>query len=226
MERVSEPDLPRATSEGDPDQVRAISDVETLRAIADPLRLSILSTLMMRRGADLPVMSVKELAAELNEPQTKLYRHVKQLEAVGLIKVAASRVVSGIVEQRYRACQRELNLGATLTKTREANDAVEAAVSAALELYRTEFFAAHRAELTDGASPTEPNPNEAHDKPILNVTKVKLSAVHAESIRQRLKAIIDEAVAADAERTAADDEDAVTVNLLLGFFTPDSRSHS
>jgi DNA-binding MarR family transcriptional regulator len=41
-------------------------------------------------------MSVKELAEELGEPQTKLYRHVKQLEAAGLIRIAASRMVSGI----------------------------------------------------------------------------------------------------------------------------------
>jgi DNA-binding transcriptional ArsR family regulator len=38
-------------------------------------------------------MSVKELAQHLGEPQTKLYRHVKQLEAAGLIEVAATRMV-------------------------------------------------------------------------------------------------------------------------------------
>src|SRR5215471_2523012 len=95
--------------------VRAITDVETLKALADPLRLKMLSALMRGRPDDLPVLSVKELAHELGEPQTKLYRHVKQLEAAGLIRAVASRVVSGIVEQRYQASQRDLMLGSGLT---------------------------------------------------------------------------------------------------------------
>ena len=70
------------------------------------------------RGASVRprVMSVKELAAELGEPQTKLYRHVKQLESTGLIRVAASRLVSGILEQRYQACQTDLRLGPGLMR--------------------------------------------------------------------------------------------------------------
>src|SRR5690242_6610077 len=75
--------------------------------MADPIRLAILAALMKSRR-NLPVMSVKELAAELGEPQTKLYRHVRQLEAAGLIRVASTRMVSGILEQRYQASQRDL----------------------------------------------------------------------------------------------------------------------
>jgi hypothetical protein len=50
--------------------------------------------------------------------------------------------------------------------------------------------------------------------------RLKLSTVQAESIRLRLGQIIDDIEAADAELSAAD-EDVVTVNLLLGFFSPD-----
>jgi DNA-binding transcriptional ArsR family regulator len=86
-----------------------IDSVEGLRALADPVRLAILSALEARGPDDeFPVMSVKEMAQRLAEPQTKLYRHVKQLEAAGLIEVAATRMVSGILEQRYRARQRDL----------------------------------------------------------------------------------------------------------------------
>jgi hypothetical protein len=41
---------------------------------------------------------------------------VKQLEAAGLIEVAATRMVSGIPEQRYRARQRSLQLSAALLR--------------------------------------------------------------------------------------------------------------
>src|SRR5215475_8348684 len=91
----------------EPLAVRSVASVDMLRALADPTRLAILSALMERQD-ELPVMSVKELAARLGEPQTKLYRHVRQLEAAGLIRVASTRLVSGIVEQRYQASQRDL----------------------------------------------------------------------------------------------------------------------
>ncbi len=82
-----------------------ITDVETLRIVADPTRLAILRVLMNDAQFSPPVMSAKEIAARLSEPQTKLYRHLKQLEEAGLIQVAETRLVSGIVEQRYRTAQ-------------------------------------------------------------------------------------------------------------------------
>ena len=54
--------------------IRDVADVETLKALADPLRLAILAALMQGPAAQPRVMSVKELATELGEPQTKLYR--------------------------------------------------------------------------------------------------------------------------------------------------------
>ncbi|HEX7994067.1 MAG TPA: helix-turn-helix domain-containing protein, partial [Streptosporangiaceae bacterium] len=73
----------------DPQQT---SHVDVLKALADPLRLNILYALTRRRGPDLPARTAKELAAELGEPQTKLYRHIKHLEAAGLIRSVSSRV--------------------------------------------------------------------------------------------------------------------------------------
>ncbi|HYS40718.1 MAG TPA: helix-turn-helix domain-containing protein, partial [Pseudonocardiaceae bacterium] len=85
--------------------VRAVDDVETLKALSDPTRVAILRALMDGSPTRPAVMSVKELAERLGEPQTKLYRHVKQLADRGLIRVAETRIVSGIVEQRYQSGQ-------------------------------------------------------------------------------------------------------------------------
>src|SRR5215469_15004114 len=96
-------------------QVPDVSNVDVLKALADPLRLRLLYALTRRAGgAALPTMSVKELAAELGEPQTKLYRHVKHLESAGLIRSVSSRLVSGIVEHRYQAW-RDMIIGDDLT---------------------------------------------------------------------------------------------------------------
>src|SRR3954451_20806370 len=82
-----------------PDAVRSIGDPETLRALGDPTRMRILETMVQRQD---PPWSVKELAAALGVPQTRLYHHVEQLLAHDLIRAVERRVVSGIIETRYR----------------------------------------------------------------------------------------------------------------------------
>src|SRR5205085_3177564 len=47
--------------------------------------------------------TVKELAAALDVPTTRLYYHMKILEQHGLVEVVERRMVSGIEERRYRA---------------------------------------------------------------------------------------------------------------------------
>jgi len=72
-----------------------IQDVDTLKVLADPVRLRIHFELEQPR-------TVKELAAALDMPQTRLYYHVKLLEKAGLISVVSRRTVSGIEERTYQ----------------------------------------------------------------------------------------------------------------------------
>lgn len=197
--------------------MREVGDVETLKALADPTRLRILQRLMARdETGELPVMSVKELATELAEPQTKLYRHVRQLEAVELIRAASSRIVSGIVEQRYQACQSDLWLGAGLSDEQKKSAEAEATVAAVFELYRSQFFAAHRA----GAVASKDTPGAAeHRKAILGMTQANVSMQEATLFRTRLQQLMDDL--AEAEKRATDSEDTVTVKVLVGYFSPD-----
>jgi DNA-binding transcriptional ArsR family regulator len=182
--------------------VREIDTVEGLRALADPVRLAILSALNRRApGGELPVMAVKELARELGEPQTKLYRHVKQLEAAGLIEVAATRMVSGILEQRYRARQRDLRLSAALF--RQHADESEAAIRSAFDTFLADFFDRARG----GGWPSE-----APDKPVLLVLDEQLTPAAAERIQARVLELTKEITEAEAGD--------VQVNVALGFYRP------
>jgi DNA-binding transcriptional ArsR family regulator len=211
MEDDSAAVSPAASSSAD-QAVRAITTVETLKALADPIRLSLLSALM-RSSGELPVRSVKELAAELGEPQTKLYRHVKHLEAAGLIRAVSSRVVSGIVEQRYQACQSELIFGPGLTDDERQSPETEAAVGVLFDLFRSRFFAASRA----GLLPAQTSANtETHRKVVLNVTETWVPVAKATAIRERLQAILDD-LDGPSERPGAD---MVQVNLLVGYYSP------
>jgi len=87
-----------------PEDLLMISDLETLKVVADPLRLNILNLL---RGSP---RTAKELARALHLSQTKLYYHIGLLEQHGLIRVVGTRLVSGILEKQYQATAYKLSV--------------------------------------------------------------------------------------------------------------------
>jgi DNA-binding transcriptional ArsR family regulator len=184
----------------------SITTVEQIKALADPTRLAILE-MLMRHG--LPVMSVKELAEALGEPQTKLYRHVKVLESAGLIRVAATRIVSGIAEQRYQAGQRDLDFAAGLL--RQHVDEAEAMLRAVFDQFRNGFLAARR---------EHPPPDDDND----DATSLRNSVLIFGSGRRTpaqvaaLRARLAETVSAYFEVDDSDEPDAVLMSLLVGDF--------
>src|SRR5215467_6460087 len=202
-------------AEAEPVAIRSVASVDMLRALADPTRLAILSVLMERHD-ELAVMSVKELAARLGEPQTKLYRHVRQLEAAGLIRVASTRLVSGIVEQRYQASQRDLVFDGGFM--REHADESEAAIRAVMDSFRDGYFTAFRdKQLMPGLVPD----SEAYRTPNLFLTEVRVSPRRAAEMREKLQEL--EAWLGDADDQ---DPDGVLVDVLIGYYVapqPDRR---
>jgi DNA-binding transcriptional ArsR family regulator len=200
----------------DGEATAAAANVDVLKALADPLRLNLLYALTRETGAGLPVMSVKELAAELGEPQTKLYRHIKHLESAGLIHAVASRVVSGILEQRYQARRGDLTVGDDLTEHEKGSPEAEAMAAAAMEFFRRQFFAARRAGHDDltGAEP------EPYRRTLLALADGWVPASRAAAIREQLRQMLDDLPATTAGQSAdGADEDMVQVNVLIGYFT-------
>ena len=74
-----------------------VSDLETLRAIADPLRVQILE---LMEGQSL---TVKQVAEKLGLAPSKLYYHFGALEKLGLIEVAETRMVANMQEKKFRS---------------------------------------------------------------------------------------------------------------------------
>jgi DNA-binding transcriptional ArsR family regulator len=85
-----------ATGISIPDEM-TITDLEVVRIVSDRTRLRVLEAFGRSRGP----RTVKQVAAELGELPTKLYYHVNLLEGAGLLVVAESSLVSGILEKRY-----------------------------------------------------------------------------------------------------------------------------
>src|SRR5688572_14293462 len=80
-----------------------ISNLEALKAIADPTRVRLLEAFYKE------ARTVKQVAAEVGIPATKLYYHINVLEELGLLKVVATRVVSGIIEKSYRTAAKRIH---------------------------------------------------------------------------------------------------------------------
>ena len=192
--------------------VRAVDDVETLKALSDPTRVAILRVLMDGPPTRPPVMSVKELAERLGEPQTKLYRHVKQLEARDLIRVAETRIVSGIVEQRYQTGQLSLDFEPRFLGRHAATDDTTGVLTANLDNFLAEFLDAIRAGRV-GFDPDVP-PEESYRKLLLSRGMATVSPARAAEFRGRFAALVHDMVDAEYE------EDGVPIHFLAVFYSP------
>jgi DNA-binding transcriptional ArsR family regulator len=151
--------------------------------------------------------SAKELAEDLDQPQTKLYRHLKVLQEAGLIEAAETRVVSGIVETKYRAMQSSvsINPGDHLDETREAMHDI---IAGNINDYRDRML---RAVDLDGPDTDE---ESAKKRGMMMNLSATISAENADDFQARLEALITEF------DEFPRDPDGVRVEGLVSWFRP------
>ncbi len=188
----------------EPEDVRLIGDVETLRAISDPTRLRILETMVQRRD---PAWSVKELAAELGLPQTRLYHHVEQLVEHDLVRPVQRRVVSGIIETRYRVAARsfQLDRGLLAGDGEAQREVLHDTLVAVFDTARDEVEEAIRLGVID---PAEQAPEES--RVLLSRGLARFTPARAAELRRRLRALADE--------FDDDDADGVPFGIVLAVY--------
>jgi DNA-binding transcriptional ArsR family regulator len=81
----------------EPATTLVVTSLDTLRVISDGLRARILDLLRAEP------LTAKTLAERLALAPKQLYYHLNLMERHGLLRVVATRVVSGITEKTYRA---------------------------------------------------------------------------------------------------------------------------
>jgi len=194
---------------GPPAARREVSDAETLRVMSDPVRIAILRRLMADVGQGVRVMSAKELANELGEPQTKLYRHLKQLEEAHLIEVAETRVVSGINEQRYRTAQLNLLLSPALLNDPGVRGDVADTIVATLDGFRDELRGNLRSGRVDMRGSDAPVSGPGG---LLMQVDHRMSPPVAMQFAKRLAALVEEIEA------TPDDPSGIAVRALIGWY--------
>jgi len=92
-----------------------ITDLETLKVISAPLRVQILERIGLASNAD-QLTTVKQLSEDLDIPPTKLYYHINLLEKHGLIQIAETKVVSGIIEKYYQIAAQRIRADLDISK--------------------------------------------------------------------------------------------------------------
>ena len=162
---------------------RVISDVETLKALSDPVRLRILETMVT--AAD-EAWTVKRLAAALGTNPTKLYHHINILEERELIVVAGTRVVSGIIETSYQIAQLSLRLDRALLSG--AGDDVRNSVHDVLAV----IFDSVRDEIERGLAGGLIKSSDDPLSELLIRGLTMLPAERAAELRSRLRELLEE----------------------------------
>jgi DNA-binding transcriptional ArsR family regulator len=161
-----------------------IANADTLRAISDPTRMRILETMVQRQD---PPWSVKELAAALGVPQTRLYHHVEQLLTHDLVRPVERRVVSGIIETRYRVAALSFQLDRRMFEadTDEATGILHDTMVAVFDTARDEIEAAMRSGAIDPSQAGE-------DRILVSRSLSRMTPARAAEYRRRLAELAEE----------------------------------
>jgi predicted ArsR family transcriptional regulator len=106
--------------------VHKISDLEQVRLLSDPLKLQLLQAFAES------AKTTKQVAGELGESVTKLYRHVDALHDAGLLVVVEEKQKRGTIERTFRAVAQRFEADHSLF----AGDAADEGTGAAREILR------------------------------------------------------------------------------------------
>lgn len=189
-----------------PDDLRIIDSVETLRVVADPLRLRLLARL--RRG---PAVA-KQLAADLETPLKGLYYHLGLLEEHRLIRVLTTRIVSGIIEKQYAVTAYRISVDRALfaPEIDGTHAGLDVFLSFVLDHAHVEIQRSIAAGLIDPGAPT-PKAGGL----LLGRLWMRLAPDERDEFNQRLHALHTEFAARQAPD---DDPNAQYYEVLIGIY--------
>lgn len=170
------------TEEFQPAEEFIIDNLETLKVLADPLRLSILEYLA-KPG------TVKQIAQKLDRPPTKLYYHFNLLEKHGLIAMVDTRIVSGIIEKHYQAAAQmyRVQWGLLSPGSPDFDEGLQAMLTAVLGDAQNDARESFHAGLVDT---NEDAPH--HRRLLMSQGRLKLTNQQAADFSERLMALMKE----------------------------------
>lgn len=154
-------------------EIYKIRELDQIRLLSDPLKLQLLQAF-----AESP-KSTKQVAAELGESITKLYRHVDALHDAGLLVVTQETQKRGTIERTFEAIARRFEADASLFMD-EPGEGGEDAVREMLRVSESEII-----DVLANAK------NGADEEAIILRIRGKASAEQIAELQTTLKAWID-----------------------------------
>ena len=176
-----------------------IRDLEQVRLLSDPLKLQLLQAFAES------ARTTKEVAGELGESVTKLYRHVDALHDSGLLTVVEEKQKRGTIERTFRAVAQRFEADQSLF----ADEAGEEGANAAREMLRVV-----EAEIIDVLNNAGDGDN---DEPVLFRIRGRASPEKIAELRAMLNEWVDSVPGSDA----ASDDDAEEFGGLIAFYRID-----
>ena len=180
-------------------KIYKIRDLEQIRLLSDPLKLQLLQSFAES------AKTTKQVAAELGESVTKLYRHVDALHDSGLLTVVEEKQKRGTIERTFRAVAQRFEADHSLFND-EAGAAGADAAREMLRIVETEIL-----DVLTHASEDE------SEQPILFRIKGKASAKQIAKLRELLEDWLDTV----QESEDLGDEEAKSFGGLVAFYQND-----
>lgn len=203
MSPPAEPFVPAARYE--------ITKLETVRVLADPLRLRLIEAMAAQLDH---AWSVKELARALGEPPTKLYYHVNMLEEHGLLIVTGSQLVSGILEKRYQLVAGSISVDRAVLSAGDSG--VDEALHSVLGTIFTTAGEDIQAAIRAGVASLHAGHEGERERIVLSKSIDRMTPERAEEFRERLGALLAEFDAQPGETPGATDSRAY--GLVVAFY--------
>lgn len=196
-----------------------IESLETLKVISDPLRIELMDQIghANDRGE---LLTVKQLAGLLSSPLHKLYYHMNLLETHGLVQVAETQIVSGIIEKHYALTAHQVRVAKDLFNSGggspEKTASAVALFDAATDSTRNDFIALMESTKAEREHLATFSGRGAH----FTRERVRMTAAQAREFQARLFALTEEFSLLAAETDGAD----TAAYNLMTVFIPSLRS--
>ncbi len=160
----------------------ALSTVEQVRALADPLRLRIVEVLVVREHG------VADIARLVGVPVTRLYHHIDLLLKAELIDVVRQVPRRGLEERIFRASARRYELAEDLI----AQDGDPEASSASLEELARTVLVGGFDDLVAGLQSGRVDPAAAGRGVLLQNRRLRITQAGFDALVRELPAWLDE----------------------------------
>lgn len=179
-----------------------LTDVSQMKALSDALRLQIVE--VMHEDPD-RAWAAKEIAERLGAKQTKLYHHLALLEDAGIIRVAETRLVSGIQEKRYGVAARSFRVDRSLLTGTDEDASITGVLDAMFERARADIVASIQAGLI-----SLHDTGERRRRMALSTTHARLSPSQIDRVME----LVEELARIDENP----DPDGADYGFLIGFY--------